>query len=81
MCYICGKEYFAKSLEIHIKSCKEAWLREENLKPKNKRRPLPEPPKNFDDIICGKVATGDREEYNEQAFKEYNEKALEPCEF
>ena len=81
MCYIWGKEYFAKSLEIHVKSCKETWIREENLKPKNKRRPLPEPPKNFEDIICGKITTEDREEYNDQAFKEYNEKALEPCEF
>ena len=81
MWYIWGKEYFAKSLEIHIKSWKEAWLREENLKPKNKRRPLPEPPKNFDDIICGKVSAESRDEYNEDAFKEYNEKALEPWEF
>ena len=51
MCYICGKEYFSKSIDIHLKSCKEAWLREEKLKPKSKRRPLPEPPKNFDDIV------------------------------
>lgn len=80
MCYICGKEYFSKSIDIHLKSCKEAWLREENLKPKNKRRPLPEPPKNFDDILCGKVTQESKDAYNEEAFKEYNEKALEPCE-
>lgn len=80
MCYICGKEYFSKSLEIHVKNCKEAWLREENLKPKNKRRPLPEPPKNFDDILCGKTAVMDKEAYNEEAFKNYNENALERCE-
>jgi len=77
MCYICGKEYFSKSLEIHLKSCKEAWLRDENLKPKNKRRPLPEPPKNFDDILCGKITEENKDQYNEEAFKNYNENALE----
>lgn len=79
MCYICGKEYFSKSIEIHIKSCKEAWLREENLKPKGKRRPLPEPPKNFDDIVCGKITEESKDTYNEEAFKNYNENALERC--
>ena len=34
MCYICGREYFSKSIEIHLKNCKEQWQREENLKPK-----------------------------------------------
>jgi len=79
MCYICGREYFSKSIEIHIKQCKEAWLRDENLKPKSKRRKMPEPPKNFDDICCGKITEESKDQYNEEAYKEYNEKALEPC--
>ena len=41
---------------------------------------MPEAPKNFEDIICGKVTQESREKYNEDAYKEYNEKALEPCE-
>lgn len=34
MCYICGREYFSKSINIHLKQCKERFIREENLKPK-----------------------------------------------
>jgi uncharacterized OB-fold protein len=79
MCYICGREYFSKSIDIHINQCKEKWLREENLKPKKERRPLPQPPKNFDDIVCGNITEETKDAYNNDAFKEYNEKALVPC--
>lgn len=79
MCYICGREYFSKSIDIHIKQCKESWLREENLKPRKERRKLPEPPKNFDDIVAGNITEESKQAYNEDAFKEYNEKALEGC--
>lgn len=26
MCYICGREYGTKSIDIHIKSCKKKWV-------------------------------------------------------
>jgi hypothetical protein len=79
MCYICGREYFSKSISIHIENCKEKWIKEEALKPKAERRKMPEPPKKFDEMLLtgGK---GNRDEYNDEAFKEYNEKALVPCE-
>jgi len=38
---------------------------------------MPEPPKKFDEIVAGGKVNWD--EYNDQAFKEYNEKALVPC--
>ena len=53
------------------------WIR----KPKNQRRPLPKAPSNFDDIVIGKSNMNDLDKYNDDAFKEYNEKALEPWEF
>lgn len=80
MCYICGREYFSKSIEIHIGNCKKKWIHDEGLKPKKERRKMPEPPKNFDDICCGKITQDSKDEYNDEAFKEYNEKALIPCE-
>ena len=35
MCYICGREYGTKSLEIHLKTCKQKWDNEQAQKPKN----------------------------------------------
>jgi len=44
------------------------------------RRALPQPPKNFDFAFKGsKDGKYSVEEYNEEAFKEFNEKALVPC--
>lgn len=78
MCYICGREYFSKSISIHLEKCKEKWIYTESQKPKAERRPLPEEPKKFNEmIITG--GQGNRDEYNDEAFKEYNEKALVPC--
>ena len=48
-------------------------------KPKHERKPVPQPPKNFDDMIAGKVSQNDMESYNNDAFKNYNEKALDGC--
>ena len=50
-CYICGWEYFSKSLAIHIPQCKEKWVKTESMKPKNERRPIPEPPMDLDKAI------------------------------
>lgn len=51
MCYICGREYGTKSLEIHIKTCIKKWEIEENKKPKRERRPLPQPPKELGSLL------------------------------
>jgi len=79
MCYICGREFGSASIEIHLKSCKKKWDVEQSAKPPKERRPCPEPPKNFDDIITGNVNANQLEDYNNDAFKQYNDKALEPC--
>ncbi|CAD8137596.1 unnamed protein product [Paramecium pentaurelia] len=74
ICYICGREYGTKSLEIHLKTCQEKFLMEEAKKPKNQRRPLPQPPK-----AIGGSGNYDTESYNEQAFSAYKEQSLEKC--
>ena len=52
-----------------MKSCKQKWEIEEAKKPLKDRRPVPEPPKNFDEIKIGGGAGGaDMEKYNQEAF-------------
>lgn len=51
MCYICGREFGTASLHIHIKACIQKWEAQENLKPKKERRPLPQPPKEFGQVL------------------------------
>lgn len=65
MCYICGREYGTKSLEIHIKTCIQKWEIEENKKPKKERRPLPQPPKQLGNLLDkGEMGMKEIEEYN-----------------
>jgi len=75
VCYICGREFGTASLEIHIKTCKKKWEYEQQNKPKHERKPVPEPPENFDDIIAGKASA--QQAYNEEAMDSYNNKALD----
>ncbi len=79
MCYICGREFGSASLEIHLKSCKKKWEMEESKKPKGERRPVPEAPKNFDDIVAGKTSGDTADNYNKAAYENYNDKALMAC--
>jgi len=41
VCYICGREFGTKSLDIHLKTCKKKWEAQEAQKPAKQRRPLP----------------------------------------
>ena len=74
-----GKEYGTTSIKIHLKSCIKKWEEQEELKPVKERRPVPEEPDKFEDVLTGKMKALDLEEYNNEAFKAYNEKALVPC--
>eukprot|EP01138_Halocafeteria_seosinensis_P006023 gb/GECG01006156.1/.p1 GENE.gb/GECG01006156.1/~~gb/GECG01006156.1/.p1 ORF type:complete len:166 (+),score=20.47 gb/GECG01006156.1/:1-498(+) len=47
VCYICGRQYGTKSIDIHIKQCQKKFLQQEAHKPKGQRRPLPQPPSSF----------------------------------
>ncbi|XP_058133647.1 zinc finger protein 474 isoform X2 [Dasypus novemcinctus] len=44
VCYICGREYGTKSIGIHEPQCLKKWHYENNLLPKELRRPEPKKP-------------------------------------
>lgn len=69
MCYICGREYGTKSLEIHLKTCMQKWEIEESKKPKKDRRPMPRPPKELSNMINkDRLDSREMEKYNEKVF-------------
>ena len=80
VCYICGQQYGTASIDIHVPQCIKKWEKVEAKKPANLRRPVPEKPPNYEQMVKG-VGSGefDIQEYNNQAFDTYNEKALVPC--
>ena len=94
-CYICGKAFFKSSIDIHLKSCIQAWEKREAEKPVGKRRPVPNPPKGYEEIKknLDKVkpmpkpqaseepmyAPYDDEEFIDNAFKDWMSKALVAC--
>ena len=47
--------------------------------PKEKRRPLPTAPENFDKVISGEIKGKELIKMNQKAFDDYNECALEAC--
>ena len=51
VCYICGREYGTRSLEIHIKACERKFENEQQKLPKKQRRPLPQAPRGFKNMI------------------------------
>jgi len=43
-CYICGRQFGTKSIDIHEPQCLRKWEAENNKLPKAQRRPLPVKP-------------------------------------
>lgn len=79
ICYICGRKYGTKSIDIHIKQCIDLWEKTESKKPKKERRPVPQKPEKFEEMKISPMGSKAMDEYNDEAFKNYNEKALVPC--
>ena len=70
ICYICGREYGTASLEIHLKTCKKKFEQEQEKKPPSMRKPLPEPPKQFNEIPVGAQGSASKmQAYNDAAFE------------
>ncbi len=40
-CYICGRGYGTRSINIHIPQCQKKWKMQQSLKNKRDRRPCP----------------------------------------
>lgn len=79
-CYICGRGYGTKSISIHLKNCENKWEIEQSKKPKKERRPCPQAPRNFMDVISkDNITHKELEVLNTKAFEGYNEVALEKC--
>ena len=51
VCYICGREYGTRSIQIHLKTCKKKWEIEQEDKPKKERKKCPEAPPGFDNLV------------------------------
>ncbi|KRX10239.1 hypothetical protein PPERSA_07324 [Pseudocohnilembus persalinus] len=79
VCYICGREYGTHSINIHQNQCKVKWEKEQLLKPKNERRPLPQPPKELELPNSKGMTPEELEKYNNQATQQYNDVSLVPC--
>ena len=43
-CYICGRQFGSKSIDIHIPQCLKKWHMENDKLPKSQRRPEPVKP-------------------------------------
>ena len=80
VCYICGREFGTTSLDIHLKSCKKKWEAQEAQKPKNERKPLPEPPSEKQALTSGDHTDSRAKLYNVAAADQFNNEVLDRCE-
>ena len=80
-CYICGRDFGSRSIGIHLPNCQKKWEAEQEKLPKKERRPLPTAPENFDKVVSGEIKGKDLVKMNQKAFEDYNDSALESCQF
>eukprot|EP00927_Polykrikos_kofoidii_P043196 TRINITY_DN37252_c0_g1_i1.p1 TRINITY_DN37252_c0_g1~~TRINITY_DN37252_c0_g1_i1.p1 ORF type:complete len:812 (+),score=126.85 TRINITY_DN37252_c0_g1_i1:130-2436(+) len=73
-CCLCGQEFGSASLPIHMRVCREKWLREESNLPHSLRRG--EPP-----VIlgCDQLCEENQLEHNEEAMRLYKEHSMLSC--
>ena len=92
VCYICGQQYGTRSLNIHIKTCKKKWGYEQDKLMPKQRRPCPQTPPGFENMILiaqgkkpilkeGEMAPGDfdaplNNRTAGQVMEEYNQNAM-----
>ncbi|XP_072039115.1 zinc finger protein 474-like [Amphiura filiformis] len=77
ICYICGREFGSKSLEIHEPQCLKKWNIQNKQLPKELRRPTPKRPES---LMGGGRSSGkfNKAEMNEAAW-EAHKSNLVPC--
>nr|XP_015223223.1 PREDICTED: zinc finger protein 474 isoform X2 [Lepisosteus oculatus] len=74
VCYLCGREFGSKSIEIHEPKCLEKWHIENEKLPKNQRRPVPQKPQPQ-----SSDGSYDTDKMNEAAWQSSQAQLL-PCE-
>ncbi|XP_034780433.2 zinc finger protein 474-like isoform X2 [Acipenser ruthenus] len=74
VCYICGREFGSKSIDIHEPKCLEKWHIQNEKLPRNQRRPAPQKPEA---LSAGSAY--DVEAMNEAAWQSSKAQLL-PCE-
>ncbi|KAL4227285.1 hypothetical protein ACF0H5_012731 [Mactra antiquata] len=74
LCYICGRKFGSKSIDIHEPQCLEKWKVENDRLPKGQRRPVPKKPE-----AIGGGGKYDVEAMNEAAWKSAQSQLI-PCE-
>lgn len=74
LCYICGRKFGTKSIDIHEPQCLEKWKIENDRLPKSQRRPLPKKPETV-----GGSGKYDVDAMNEAAWKSAQAQLI-PCE-
>ena len=82
VCYICGRKYGTKSIDIHQKQCEKKFQQEQAQLPKSERKKLPTKPQvnALDEMkVGGKMSQAQQDAYNNAAFEEYNNNALSKC--
>ncbi|KAJ3254976.1 hypothetical protein HK103_006678 [Boothiomyces macroporosus] len=77
ICYICGREYGSKSIDIHEKNCMEKWEKQQRELPKNLRTARPQKPVPLPGLPD---KSQDKQAYNDAAFNEYANNSRVECE-
>ncbi|XP_071795176.1 zinc finger protein 474-like [Asterias amurensis] len=78
VCYICGREYGTRSIEIHERECSKKWQAENDRLPRDKRRPAPPQKPNILPGISKGSSGSDLNRFNEAAYQTSQAQLL-PC--
>jgi hypothetical protein len=78
---ICGKQFFQRSIPIHIPQCEKLFLQQESLKPASERRKLPQAPVELHNVLSSgaQLSEADVQRINHESFNTFNKESLVPC--
>jgi hypothetical protein len=74
-CRICGRAYGTASIEIHIPQCEKLFMKRQALLPRHQKQRLPDRPRGLPKFSSSQ----EQEEYNNIAFRNFNDKVLKKC--
>ena len=82
MCPLCGREFGSMSLPIHMKTCRDAFDREQMILPKHQRRSADNILEKYNEVNKSMKSGGNynMDNLNGDAYNIWKEEALVPCE-